>query len=230
VDREAIELEPGAEWRQDPTGRHQYRLWHEGWTERVSDFGVRATDPYTGPTTAPSSPNAEGAHTATLDSILGPAPARSSRPPRRGPTSTRAKTIGGLAILVGALLAGIGALLPVLDRHSEDSTNYIHLPGNYGGHGLWVALIAIVLALIALLGVLRPQSSRTPAVVVLVVSVPYVALVFSDWRDWNDGLNAAYDEGLGLWSGLTLCLIGAVLIVAGSVTALVAQSRSSGVG
>lgn len=35
------------EWRQDPTGRHQHRLWRDGeWTEHVSDNGQTGTDPY----------------------------------------------------------------------------------------------------------------------------------------------------------------------------------------
>ena len=34
------------QWRTDPSGRHQYRWWDgDGWTDRVSDRGVRSVDP-----------------------------------------------------------------------------------------------------------------------------------------------------------------------------------------
>ena len=216
MERESKELEPGAEWREDPTGRHQYRLWQDGWTENVSNFGVRSTDPYTvtGPSTAP-----------TLDSILSPTPAPSSRPSRRAPTSSPIKTIGGLAVLVGALLAAIAPLVPAFDHSAAVNLSYIDLPNNYGSHGIWIALTSVVLALFALLGILKRQSSPAPAVVTLIVSALLLGQAYSDWHDWDEVWSLGGGSGLGLGAGLSLCLIGTVLMVLGSITALVGQRR-----
>jgi hypothetical protein len=214
VDREQAELEPPPDWRKDPTGRHQYRLWEDGWTENVSDFGVRAVDPYTG---------ADTTHTATLDSILGPTPAKAPRTRRKASTSTAGKSLGALAVLLGALAAGIGTLVPVFDDFPRYTVNYLDLPG-YEGRGLWVAFLAVAVALFAL-GILRPSSSRIPAIVALLLSTAMLVVVVRDWRDVDDALAELGASGLGVVSGLTLCLIGAVLAVLGSVTALVAQRR-----
>lgn len=212
MDREQAELEPPPDWRRDPTGRHQYRLWDDGWTENVSDFGVRAVDPYTG--------TASG---ATLDTMLGPAPERPSRRRRRGTTSSAAKTAGAAATLLGGLLAGIGTLVPVFDDLPRYTVNYLELPG-YEDRGLWVALLAIGVAVFAL-GILRPTSSRIPAVVTLLLATAMLVVVLGDWRDVDDAVTRFGGAGLGVVSGLTLCLAGALLAVLGSVAALVGQRR-----
>jgi hypothetical protein len=224
MDPEAADAARTADWRVDPTGRHQYRLWDGEWTNRVSDFGVRSEDPYTGSVAPPL-----GFNPARL---MPPTPTTSAYTPRsldgtrhRGPTSSRAKTIGGVALLVGSLLAAVGTQLPALDHYNADDISYMDLPGRFGANGLWVALIAIVLALIALLGVLRQQSSRTPTFVALLVGISLLVVAFRDWRTVDNVLTDARLPGLGLWSGLTLCVIGAVVAVAGAVTALVAQRR-----
>jgi len=39
-----------ADWYHDPSGRHQYRYWNgSGWTEKVADDGVQASDPSLSP-------------------------------------------------------------------------------------------------------------------------------------------------------------------------------------
>jgi hypothetical protein len=221
VDRESIELEPEPDWRKDPTGRHQYRMWQDGWTERVSDFGVRAVDPYTGSSTAPNAPDGDGTAPATLETILGPTPARDHRSHRRSSTSTPVKTIGGLAVLAGALLAGIGTLVPVFDDIRSYTVNYIDLPG-YDDRGIWVAIVAGVVVL-AGLALLRRTRSRVPAVMALIVSTGLLVLVVRDWREVDDALTKFGGPGLGLVSGLTVCLIGASIAVLGAVVAVVGR-------
>jgi hypothetical protein len=223
VESEGAELTPEGDWRVDPTGRHQYRYWDGEWTERVSDFGVRSEDPYTGSVIADTGLPPQYAYRARLETNDRSDRVRLDGERRRGPTSSPIKTIGGLAVVVGALLTGIGTLVPVLDHSSYDNTNYIDLPGNYGGHGLWVGFMAVLIALVAMFGILRSQSTRLPAVVTLLISVPLVALAYSDWHDIDDAYSKFGAPGLGLWSGLSLCLIGSVLVVAGSVLALFGQ-------
>lgn len=47
-----------AEWRTDPTGRHQLRWWDgNDWTDHVADNGATSTDPYQAPPPVVSVPN-----------------------------------------------------------------------------------------------------------------------------------------------------------------------------
>lgn len=225
MEPDAADAATTADWRVDPTGRHQYRLWDGEWTDRVSDFGVRSEDPYTG-SVASAPPGFDPAR------LIPPMPTTNEYTPRRlngtrqrGPTSSRTKTIGGVAVLVGSLLAAVGTQLPALDHYTADDISYMDLPGHFGANGLWVALIAVVLAFIALLGVLRQQSSHTPTVVALLVGISLLVVAFRDWRTVDNALTDARLPGLGLWSGLTLCVIGSVVAVGGAVAALVAQRR-----
>jgi hypothetical protein len=215
VDRKAIELEPGAEWRKDPTGRHQYRLWHDGWTERVSDFGVRATDPYTAtePSAAPS-----------LDNILGPAQPRKPPVRHRAPASTSATRMGGLAVVVGAVLTAVGTFVPILDGVELFTANYIS-QNAFNDRGTWVAILAGIVTL-AGLGIFRPNLWPLPAFVALALSIIMIVIVYRDWSDVNDQLETIGHAGLGLASGLTVCLIGSGLAVLGSVAALLGGRRS----
>jgi hypothetical protein len=214
VDGERAQLEPESEWRKDPTGRHQYRMWNGDWTDKVSDFGVRSDDPY-----SPSA--AEKA--ATLDTILGPPPARTPRVHRRSPTSTAVKRMGGFAVVIGGLVAAIATFVPVFNDLEAFSVSYINLP-DFGDDGTWVLVLALLVAC-AGLPIFRETSSRIPAIFALLLSTPLLVIVLRDWRDMNDVLNKFHAPGLGVASGLTICLIGAVLAVLGSVAALVGQRR-----
>ena len=214
MDPDAVELHPEPDWRKDPTGRHQYRMWDDGWTGRVSDFGVRSEDPYTGSPTA-----------ATLDTILGADSSRTShRAPRRGAESPSAvKTLGATAVVLGGMIAAVGTLVPVFDNYPDFDVSYFDLPG-YDDRGLWVVLWAAVVFL-AGLGIFWRRTSRIPAIVAVVISTTLFVLVLRDWRDVDDALTKVGGQGLGIVSGLTICLIGAGLALLGAVIATVARPR-----
>ena len=59
-----------AEWRSDPTGRHQLRWWDgQAWTDHVADNGATSIDPYLAPPPVVPTPN-----------VPPPAPAASATP------------------------------------------------------------------------------------------------------------------------------------------------------
>ena len=187
------------EWRRDPTGRNSFRLWDgNAWTDSVSNHGVRAIDPMT-PVDRTAQPTNAGSHPAAI-----PLPQAAGSPQsggsgkfgfdHHGPSSSAAKTFGGVLVLVGAVLAAVGTLMPIYDRVPSGET-YLDT-----SNGLWTALIAVAMAFVGLLGILRSQSSRSPAVGALLLSIPMLAIVIPDYRTVERAIGFQWD------SGLTLCL------------------------
>ena len=117
-------------------------------------------------------------------------------------------------------------MIPVFPDLTEELTYFdvnsrrfnLEAEGWTRSHGIWVAAFGIAIALLGL-GILNRQSSRMPTILALLLGIPLFALVASDYRD----LEAVAE--LGWTSGLTVCLVGAIASVVGSITALAAQSR-----
>jgi hypothetical protein len=209
--------EAAGEWRRDPTGRNAFRFWDgSAWTDNVSSHGVRTIDPYTTADAEATSPRPEVIPLSAHSAAVAPPPLRTRRVEPRSPTASRAKTIGAVVTLVGGLLAALGTVVPIYG--GVDVTYWDINSSDYFSRGALVAGFAIVIAFIAGLGMLRQQSTRIPTVCALALSIAVLAIVLPDYRDF-EGL-ASVD-----WtSGITLCLIGAIASVVGSVVALVSQS------
>lgn len=247
MQREPEDLEPGGEWRRDPTGRNGFRFWDgNDWTDRVSNFGVRSVDPMNGSTTlvaeppkvkppkvrAPKvkTPNAKPPKVeppkVKVPKVKAPKvkaprtrkeprekPPRQRRERRRASTSGRLKTAGGAVVLLGATAAAVGTIVPL--QPGPDTTNYLH-----STDGAWIALTSILVAFVALFGILSRQSSRLPAIAVVVIGVGMVAVVYPDYQDLHRAV-----ADLDWTSGIVLGIVGAFVVVAGGVIAIVGQTQ-----
>jgi hypothetical protein len=233
VDRELGDLDPEGEWRRDPTGRNAFRFWDgDAWTDRVSNFGVRSVDPMTGSATPVVQSEGPYRRQAATTQVVPPLSRSPRLPPeprpaqpsnvrgigatrQRRPTTSRLKTLGGVLVFVGAVTAAIGTLL----QGPSGTANVTYLDTT---DGLWIGLMSVILALIAIFGVLNRQSSRIPAFTSLIVSGALVAVAIDDDQvlDRFRGV-----PGLGGWTtSVTVCLVGALVALIGSVIALLAQT------
>ena len=129
-------------WQPDPAGRHEYRYWDgTAWTDDVSDAGMTAVDPLSGPAAGAST---SGDPTTVLDQTqanpptaaygAGAAPGPGGYPPA-GPGS------GGYGPTAGYPAYGSGQVPPAKPPRSGPST------------GLLVGLGVLAVALIAVIAV-----------------------------------------------------------------------------
>jgi hypothetical protein len=195
--------DPGS-WRLDPTKRHQYRWWDgDEWTDKVSDRGVRAIDPYR--------PRVEhhghAAQATTLPSVAG------------GPN------YGGAAALVGAAVACVGVFVPMVTVSLAGiGRTFTYFDTDRGRIAAAVAAFGFVLALLVLL---HAQASILGRVVEAVAGAVVVGLAVYDRIDLDrvlDGLQAgdrtpARLVDVTVAGGLYVCIAGGSLMVLGALLA-----------
>ena len=106
------------DWRVDPTARNQRRFWDgEGWTDRVSSYGVRSIDPYDGSVGPAVSDSRMGAASRT--------PSSAKRPRRHLVTGRRV-----LGVLI-VLALGIGAWAAI-DHYGDTPADPLGAVTQYG--------------------------------------------------------------------------------------------------
>jgi hypothetical protein len=184
-----------AGWRADPTGRHELRYWDgTTWTHHVADRGVTG-----------------------VDADLTPA-APVATPPPPSPTAsapvefTRGTSVAatGLALLVVGSFAPWAAITTVFGDVSIGGTN---------GDGVLTLILGGVAAVFTFL-VAKRRGAREGFVWV-VFAAGALALVVSGYDAINiarvaERESTAFAEASVGW-GLIACVIGSVLIVAGSL-------------
>jgi hypothetical protein len=198
-----------AAWLADPTHRHHYRYWDgTRWTDHVADDGVVGHDPVVGP------PPASAPGTAA------PSPATSA-PATWASAPTAARTWewrpAAVALLVGAVLAGIGSVGPWIEVTAGVFSRTFNGTGD-GRDGTITLVAALAILVVALVTASTTARSGTVVIAVLaglvvagtgITDAIDVSKRASELSDVNRFVDARV--GWGLW-----------LTIAGGVIAFVA--------
>lgn len=188
------------QWRTDPSGRHQYRWWDgDGWTDRVSDRGVRSVDPTVEPAPANTRPTVR--RKARLD--LNP---------------------GGVVAILGGGAAIAGTFLEM----AKIQLGPLSATATYwdSDHGKLVAGIAAGVVIVAILGLLRPAPNGLVVALTFAGAATVAGIALYDRIDLDnpDGPLSAIRTPAVITSGpgLYVCIAGGVIAAIG---ALFAASR-----
>jgi hypothetical protein len=188
-------------WLVDPTRRHQYRWWDgSGWTDQVSDHGVRSNDPYeNGRGTVP--PPGATHRTTSTSSGTGTNP--------YGVVALIGGAVALMGVGVNEISANVGAIQVTRTYFDSDS-------------GKVVAAIAALGIVIALFGLLRPSPGWLVQVLVFVCGATIAGFALYDRLNISDDvhrLRVSVNGSVFVGSvttrvgvGLYLCMGGGVLM------------------
>jgi hypothetical protein len=196
------------QWRADPSGRHQYRWWDGGWTDRVSDRGQRGVDPFT--ETPAGAPVKEKAKKRT--GVGGRRRVRFWLNP-----GGVVAVLGGAAGIVGTLITMTTSTLgPVSETATYFDTD----------RGKFVFGISIAIVVVSVIGLLKPSPNGFLVLLVLLGGIAVTTLAVYDRIDMQntvDELTRAGGVGAALQvtfdAGLYVCIAGGVAAALGAILA-----------